>query len=55
MNLVGLPAARAPEHKPNIVVIFGDDIGYMNVSSYGGDIMGSKTPTSTASPGKACG
>ena len=30
--------------KPNIVVIFGDDIGWMNVSSYGGDIMGVQTP-----------
>ena len=29
---------------PNILVIFGDDIGWMNVSSYGGDIMGVKTP-----------
>jgi arylsulfatase A-like enzyme len=30
--------------KPNILVIFGDDIGWMNVSSYGGDIMGVQTP-----------
>ncbi len=29
---------------PNILVIFGDDIGYSNVSSYGGDIMGVPTP-----------
>ena len=29
---------------PNILVIFGDDIGYMNVSSFGGDLMGVKTP-----------
>lgn len=29
---------------PNILVIFGDDIGYMNVSSFGGDIMGVQTP-----------
>src|SRR6478672_4691870 len=30
--------------KPNILVIFGDDIGWMNVSSNGGDIMGVQTP-----------
>lgn len=30
--------------KPNIVVIMGDDIGWMNVSAYGGDIMGVQTP-----------
>ena len=30
--------------KPNILVIFGDDVGWMNVSSYGGDILGVKTP-----------
>ena len=30
--------------RPNILVIFGDDVGWMNVSSYGGDIMGVQTP-----------
>jgi len=30
--------------KPNILVIFGDDIGWFNVSSYGGDLMGVQTP-----------
>ena len=33
-----------PGEKPNILVIFGDDIGYMNLSCYGGDIMGVQTP-----------
>jgi arylsulfatase A-like enzyme len=38
-------AAHAQDAKqPNIVVIFGDDVGWMNVSSYGGDIMGVQTP-----------
>ncbi len=37
-------AAQAADTKPNILVIFGDDIGWMNVSSYGGDIMGVSTP-----------
>jgi arylsulfatase A-like enzyme len=36
--------AQATENKRNIVVIFGDDIGWMNISSYGGDILGVKTP-----------
>ena len=30
--------------RPNIVVLFGDDIGWMNISAYGGDIMGVPTP-----------
>jgi arylsulfatase A-like enzyme len=30
--------------KPNILVIMADDVGWMNVASYGGDVMGVKTP-----------
>lgn len=30
--------------QPNILVIFGDDIGYWNISSFGGDTMGVATP-----------
>jgi arylsulfatase A-like enzyme len=30
--------------KPNILVIMADDVGWMNVSSFGGDTMGVKTP-----------
>lgn len=43
---IGLPgSAHAQENaKPNILVIMGDDVGWMNVSSYGGDIMGVQTP-----------
>jgi arylsulfatase A-like enzyme len=37
-------AAVAQTAKPNIIVIMGDDVGWMNVSSYGGDIMGVATP-----------
>ncbi|WIA56160.1 arylsulfatase [Sphingobium sp. WTD-1] len=33
-----------PQKKPNILVIFGDDIGYSNISCFGGDIMGVPTP-----------
>ncbi|AGH81339.1 arylsulfatase [Psychromonas sp. CNPT3] len=35
--------ARATE-KPNIVVIFGDDIGYWNLSTYNQGMMGYSTP-----------
>jgi arylsulfatase A-like enzyme len=38
-------AAAQTARRPNILVIFGDDIGWMNVSSYGGDIMGVPTPS----------
>src|SRR5947208_10228580 len=38
------PAATPSGQRPNILVIFGDDVGYMNVSCYGGDIMGVQTP-----------
>lgn len=41
--LLALPAFAA-DKPPNILVIFGDDIGYMNLSSFGGDIMGVQTP-----------
>jgi hypothetical protein len=34
----------ATQTKPNILVIFGDDVGYMNVSAFGGDIVGVQTP-----------
>jgi arylsulfatase len=37
-------SAPAQTARPNILVIFGDDIGYMNVSSFGGDLMGVQTP-----------
>jgi len=39
-----LAQVLAQESKPNILVIFGDDVGWMNVSSFGSDIMGVKTP-----------
>ena len=43
VSVLWLAPAKAAD-KPNILVIFGDDIGWMNVSSYGGDIMGVQTP-----------
>ena len=35
---------RRRQSKPNIVVIWGDDIGYWNVSAYNQGMMGYKTP-----------
>jgi arylsulfatase len=40
---LGLPAAQEPT-KPNILVIFGDDIGQSNVSAYSMGLMGYRTP-----------
>ncbi|NGO50578.1 arylsulfatase [Mesorhizobium camelthorni] len=37
-------AASAQEEKPNILVIFGDDIGVANVSAYSDGLMGYTTP-----------
>ena len=34
----------AQEKKPNILVIWGDDIGYWNISAYNQGMMGYKTP-----------
>ena len=50
-SLVGLftamliaPVAQAATDKPNILVIWGDDIGQFNVSAYNMGMMGYKTP-----------
>jgi arylsulfatase A-like enzyme len=39
------PAHAAQGKKPNILVIFGDDIGYWNVSAYNRGMMGYRTPS----------
>jgi len=36
--------AASPAKKPNILVIWGDDIGYWNVSAYNQGMMGYRTP-----------
>src|SRR5262249_16861214 len=42
-------AAQAQD-KPNILVIFGDDIGWFNVSAYNHGIMGYQTPNIDSLP-----
>ena len=42
--VLGIPEALAQAKKPNILVIFGDDIGYWNVSAYNRGMMGYRTP-----------
>jgi arylsulfatase len=39
-----LPVAAQDGKKPNIVIIWGDDIGYWNISAYNLGMMGYKTP-----------
>src|SRR5262245_4364010 len=36
--------AIAPGRLPNILVIFGDDVGITNISAYSGGLMGYETP-----------
>ena len=43
LALIAGPAG-AQQKKPNIVVIFGDDVGYWNISAYNQGMMGYKTP-----------
>ena len=47
-NPVEVAQAQQPAtpsgRKPNILVIFGDDIGYWNISAYSKGMMGYKTP-----------
>ena len=39
------PAEAQEAKKPNILVMFGDDVGYWNVSAYNQGMMGYKTPS----------
>jgi hypothetical protein len=48
--LVGISGGVVPTQaqtpaKPNILVIFGDDIGYWNISAYNRGMMGYRTPS----------
>jgi arylsulfatase len=42
---VGLSNVGAQEKKPNILIIWGDDIGWYNISAYNQGVMGYKTPS----------
>jgi arylsulfatase len=42
-GLLPLPV-EAQQKKPNILIVWGDDIGYWNVSAYNHGMMGYKTP-----------
>ena len=42
--LVSAPAAAQQQQKPNIVIIWGDDIGQSDISAYSMGLMGFKTP-----------
>jgi arylsulfatase len=44
LAVLGLHEAQAQEKKPNILVIFGEDIGQSNISIYTKGSMGYKTP-----------
>ena len=44
LGLAGLPRVSAQEKKPNILILWGDDIGYWNISAYNQGMMGYKTP-----------
>lgn len=40
----GQPSQPIAEHKPNVLIFWGDDIGMTNCSCYGDGIMGYRTP-----------
>ena len=42
--LIAATPAAAADKKPNIVIIWGDDIGQSNISAYSHGLMGYKTP-----------
>src|SRR5215813_3620868 len=44
LALCGSVQAQAPAQKPNILVIWGDDVGYWNISAYNHGMMGYHTP-----------
>ena len=44
LTVLVLPAAALAEDKPNILIIWGDDIGWMNPSAYHRGMMGYETP-----------
>jgi hypothetical protein len=41
---MAMPAQAQEARKPNILVIWGDDIGWYNISAYNLGVMGYRTP-----------
>ena len=41
---IGVSASLCAQKKPNILVIWGDDVGYWNISHNNHGMMGYKTP-----------
>jgi arylsulfatase len=44
LTLAATPLAAQDAARPNILVIWGDDIGWYNISAYNHGIMGYATP-----------
>jgi|SRR5882757_5624086 len=44
LALLGAPNLLAQAKKPNILILWGDDIGYWNISAYNQGMMGYRTP-----------
>src|SRR5262245_4120726 len=44
LTALALTSTLAAENKPNVLVIFGDDVGIANLSAYSDGLMGYTTP-----------
>ena len=44
MLCIGISTDATAQKKPNILVIWGDDIGWANISKYNHGMMGYQTP-----------
>ena len=42
--ILALSASAAAQDRPNILIVWGDDIGWFNISAYNRGMMGYKTP-----------
>ena len=44
LGVIAAPPAFAQTKQPNVLIIWGDDVGYWNVSAYNQGMMGYRTP-----------
>src|SRR5688572_33297319 len=44
LTVIGVPSALAQAKQPNILIIWGDDVGYWNISALNHGMMGYRTP-----------